>query len=126
MKLNDEHTEKEEAALAFDHLKQLEGELERLHRQLAERTDYESDEYRQIIQRSTDVQGVVAVRATTISRLKPKRHCWLDQPVGFRRPTHEFSGGCECVSSCQDPAALADLLLLDEPTTTSILSRSSG
>ena len=50
MKLSDGRTVREEASLAFEHLQRMEKELERLHREMAERTDYESDAYRQVIE----------------------------------------------------------------------------
>ena len=40
----------EEASQAFAHLREMEGEIEELNRQLAERTDYESDEYMALIE----------------------------------------------------------------------------
>jgi ATP-binding cassette subfamily F protein 3 len=59
MKLDDTLTVKEEAAQAFKHLQEMENELEKLHRQLAERTDYESEDYQRIIQRSADLQELL-------------------------------------------------------------------
>lgn len=119
MKLNDEHTVKEEAALAFEHLKQLEQELEVLHRQLAERTDYESDEYHRIIQRSTDVQelllmsGINDFEAETEKTLLGLGFNRSD----FNRPTREFSGGWRMrIELAKILLQSPDVLLLDEPT----------
>ena len=53
MTLDDGRSVREEASLALAHLQKMERELERLHQQMAERTDYESDEYAAIIERST-------------------------------------------------------------------------
>jgi ATP-binding cassette subfamily F protein 3 len=119
MKLSNERTVKEEAALAFEHLKKLEQELEELHRQLAERTDYESDEYHHIIQRSTDVQelllmsGINDFEAETEKTLLGLGFNRSD----FNRPTHEFSGGWRMrIELAKILLQSPDVLLLDEPT----------
>lgn len=119
MRLNDERTVKEEAALAFEHLKQLEKELEALHRQLAERTDYESDDYRHIIQRSTDVQelllmsGINDFEAETEKTLLGLGFNRSD----FNRLTSEFSGGWRMrIELAKILLQSPDVLLLDEPT----------
>ena len=70
MQLNNTLTVKEEAALAFDHLQKMEKELEKLHLQLAQRTDYTSEAYQHIIQRSADLQELLLISGITI--LKPK------------------------------------------------------
>ena len=119
MKLSNERTVKEEAALAFEHLKKLEQELEVLHRQLAERTDYESDEYHHIIQRSTDVQelllmsGINDFEAETEKTLLGLGFNRSD----FNRPTQEFSGGWRMrIELAKILLQSPDVLLLDEPT----------
>ncbi|MEA5072103.1 MAG: ABC-F family ATP-binding cassette domain-containing protein [Petrimonas sp.] len=119
MKLSNERTVKEEAALAFEHLKKLEQELEVLHRQLAERTDYESDEYHHIIQRSTDVQelllmsGINDFEAETDKTLLGLGFNRSD----FNRPTQEFSGGWRMrIELAKILLQSPDVLLLDEPT----------
>ena len=43
----------EEAELAFEHIFELQANLERMNQQLADRTDYESEEYHQLIDRFT-------------------------------------------------------------------------
>ena len=119
MKLSNERTVREEAALAFEHLKKLEQELEELHRQLAERTDYESDEYHHIIQRSTDVQelllmsGINDFEAETEKTLLGLGFNRSD----FNRPTQEFSGGWRMrIELAKILLQSPDVLLLDEPT----------
>lgn len=119
MTLNDTLTVREEAALAFEHLQQLEKELERLHTQLAERTDYESEEYHQIIQRSTDLQELLLMSG--INNFEAEIEKTL-MGLGFRRedfnrPTREFSGGWRMrIELAKILLQTPDILLLDEPT----------
>ena len=49
MQLKDERTVREEAELTFDHIHEMEREIERLNNELTERTDYESEAYHGII-----------------------------------------------------------------------------
>lgn len=119
MNLNDERTVKEEAALAFEHLQRLQKELECLHRELSERTDYDSDDYHAIIQRSTDVQelllmsGINDFEAETEKTLLGLGFNRSD----FNRPTREFSGGWRMrIELAKILLQSPDLLLLDEPT----------
>ena len=53
MILSDVRTVMEEAELAFEHIFELQANLERMNQQLADRTDYESEEYHQLIDRFT-------------------------------------------------------------------------
>ena len=53
MILADNRTVMGEAELAFEHIFELQARLERMNRELAERTDYESEEYHQLIDRFT-------------------------------------------------------------------------
>lgn len=53
MKLADTQTVREEAEHAFEHIHEMEKEIERLNQQLAERTDYETESYQNLIDRVT-------------------------------------------------------------------------
>ncbi len=118
MKLNDHGTVKEEASKAFDHLQKMERELEELHREMAERTDYESDAYHAIIERATDLQellqmsGIHNFEAEVEKTLMGLGFLRSD----FHRPTREFSGGWRMRIELAKSSASPDVLLLDEPT----------
>ena len=53
MQLKDIRTVREEAEMAFDHIHDMEREINLLNEQLAERTDYESEAYHKIIDKVT-------------------------------------------------------------------------
>ena len=53
MILADNHTVMEEAELAFEHIFELQADLERMNQELADRTDYDSEEYHKLIDRFT-------------------------------------------------------------------------
>lgn len=53
MQLVDTRTVREEAECAFEHIHEVEEEINRLNTQLAERTDYESEGYQKVIDRVT-------------------------------------------------------------------------
>ena len=53
MKLADERTVLQEAELAFEHIFEMQAELERMNQQLADRTDFDSPDYQKLIDRFT-------------------------------------------------------------------------
>ena len=53
MALSDQRTVMEEAELAFSHITEIQAEIQKLNNELAERTDYESESYRKLIERFT-------------------------------------------------------------------------
>lgn len=119
MALNDTHTVREEASLAFAHLQQMEQELVVLHQAMAERTDYESEEYNAIIQRASDLQEHLQV--TGVHNFEGKVEKTLFglgfKRDDFERPTKEFSGGWRMrVELAKLLLQSPDVLLLDEPT----------
>ena len=119
MKLNDTLTVKEEAALAFNHLQEMQNEFENLHIQLSRRTDYESEAYQHIIQRAADLQELLMISG--INNFEAEIEKTL---IGlgfsredFDRPTKEFSGGWRMrIELAKILLQSPDVLLLDEPT----------
>ncbi len=119
MKLNDTLTVKEEAALAFNHLQEMQNELENLHIQLSRRTDYESEAYQHIIQRAADLQELLMISG--INNFEAEIEKTLTglgfSREDFDRPTKEFSGGWRMrIELAKILLQSPDVLLLDEPT----------
>lgn len=109
----------EEAQSAFIEVKKLETDIEALNTQLAERTDYESDEYLKLINTLTEkndrfhllngnnIDGEIE---STLMGLGFER-------TDFSRPTSEFSGGWRMrIELAKVILRHPDVLLLDEPT----------
>lgn len=119
MTLNDNLSVREEASLAFEHLQKMEQNLEYLNTQLAERTDYESDEYQTIIQRSVDLQELLQMSGIhNFEGEVEKTLLGLGfKSEDFERPTKEFSGGWRMrIELAKLLLQNHDVLLLDEPT----------
>ena len=109
----------EEASQAFAHLREMEGEIEALNRQLAERTDYESDEYMALIAEvATKSEKFYAIDMTHFEEDVEKTLLGLGfERTDFNRQTSEFSGGWRMrIELAKMLLQNPDVLLLDEPT----------
>ena len=109
----------EVAMKAFEEMQLLEKRLETLTREVAERTDYESDSYANLIQELSDANE--RLDAIGASSTEEQAHRIL-QGLGFKvedmgRTMSEFSGGWKMrVELAKLLLMQPDLLLLDEPT----------
>ena len=109
----------EEAESAFAEIQQLQKNIEEYNHQLATRTDYESDEYHQIIERMThDSERLQMLGGGNFRAEAEKTLIGLGfQRSDFDRPVSEFSGGWRMrIELAKLLLRNPDILLLDEPT----------
>ncbi len=119
MKFDDMRTVKEEASLAFSHLRELEEESKRLSEELAARTDYRSEEYNGLIQRVTDIHELLLMSGINDFEAETEKTLLGlgFERKDFDRPTGEFSGGWRMrIELAKILLQTPDVLLLDEPT----------
>ncbi len=115
----DGRTVREEASQAFAHLMEAEAEIERLNKELSERTDYESDDYMALIERVSEIsEKFYAIDMTHFDEDVEKTLLGLGfEREDLNRPTSEFSGGWRMrIELAKLLLKNPDVLLLDEPT----------
>jgi ATP-binding cassette subfamily F protein 3 len=109
----------EETMTAFDHLSALELEVEEINRQLAERTDYESDAYTALITRLGELTDVLSISHSEPPEVLAQKTLlglgFKDEDFGRR--TETFSQGWNMrIELAKILLSRSEALLLDEPT----------
>lgn len=119
MTLVDKYTVKEEVMKAFDHIKELDSQIAKMNQELAERTDYDSADYQDLIDRLThknDLRAMYQAENYEAAIEKTLLGLGFDR-TDFDRPTSEFSGGWRMrIEIAKLLLKRPDVLLLDEPT----------
>src|SRR5574344_1784001 len=116
---NDDTTVIEEASKAFSHIAQLQEKIERKNQELCERTDYESEEYQDLIDEISSLNEHLTVLGGGNFQAEIEKTLL---GLGFLRsdfdgPTKEFSGGWRMrIELAKIILQCPDVLLLSEPT----------
>lgn len=118
MKLSDGNTVIAEAETAFAHIFQLQDKVKRLHTEMEERTDYDTESYQELIERFSYYTEKLQMFGENYKAEIERTLLGLGfLRSDFERPTSEFSGGWRMrIELAKLLLQRPDVLLLDEPT----------
>ncbi len=119
MNLQDDTTVREETRKAFADVDKMKAKVDRLQKEMEERTDYESDSYMELVERFTLAHERYLMMGAESREAEMERTLigLGFERTDFDRPTSEFSGGWRMrIELAKLLLHHHDVILLDEPT----------